>query len=57
MQLLQDIEQRSKSFVNITACIERARNEMAEPTPNYDHTYNKLYVNILLLYVINLHIH
>lgn len=41
-KLLQDIETRAKSFVNITACIERARVEMAEPTPNYDHSFNKV---------------
>eukprot|EP00026_Physarum_polycephalum_P002650 Phypoly_transcript_02658.p1 GENE.Phypoly_transcript_02658~~Phypoly_transcript_02658.p1 ORF type:complete len:878 (+),score=129.95 Phypoly_transcript_02658:74-2707(+) len=41
-KVLQEIEQRSKSFVNILACIERARNEMAEPNPNYDHSYNKV---------------
>lgn len=41
-KVLQDIEQRSKSFVNILACIDRARSEMAEPNPNYDHSYNKV---------------
>lgn len=29
--------------MNITACIERARGEMADPNPSYDHSYNKMY--------------
>lgn len=41
-KILQDAEVRSKKFVNIAVCIERARNEMADPSPNYDHSYNKI---------------
>lgn len=41
-KLLQDVEARARSFVNISACIERARSEMAEPSPNFDHAYNKV---------------